>query len=52
MAEYLFTNYVVVGPNPVAATYDIFISYEFFYLFWNMFNSKAIRVGYIITIHI
>ena len=32
--------------------YDIFVSYDFFNFFWNMFNSKAIKIYYIITIPI
>ena len=26
--------------------YDVFVSYEFFEFFWNMFNSKAIKIYY------
>ena len=28
---------------------DICVAYEFFYFFWNVFNSKAIKVCYIVS---
>ena len=31
---------------------NIFFAYKLFNLFWNMFNSKAIKICHIITIHI
>ena len=32
--------------------FDISIAYECFNLYWNVFNSKTIKICYIITIHI
>ena len=46
------TNYWIINLYSINICYNIFISYELFNFFWNMFNSKAIKVCYINRIYI
>ena len=45
------THYQILCLYPINICDDIFVSYEFFYSIWNMFNSKIIKMGYNIIIH-
>ena len=40
----VFTHYRIVYLYSINICFIIFVSYELFNLFWNMFNSKAVKV--------
>ena len=43
-------HYRIVCLYSINVCYDIFVSYGFFSFFKNIFNSEAVKIGYIIII--
>ena len=41
------THYRIIFLYSVNICYNIFVSYEFFNFFWNMFNSETIKIYYV-----
>ena len=51
MQKYLnIWNYMLVFSTNICC--DIFVTYKFINFFWNVFNSKAIKICYVINIYI
>ena len=48
----VFTHFWIKCLYSINICYNIFVSNEFSNFFWNMFNSKTIKVCYIFSIHI
>ena len=47
-----FTHYRIIGQDSDDICYNIFVANKSFGLFWNIFNTKAIKVCHTVTIDI
>ena len=48
----LTTHYWIICLYSINICHNVFLVYGWFYFFWNALNSKAIKIVFIITIHI